>query len=328
LKFLIIQTAFIGDAILATALAEKLHAHFPDAQIDLVVRKGNESLFDSHPYLRKVFVWNKKENKLRNLISLTKRVREERYEHVINLQRFASSGFITAFSGSGDKRGFAKNPLSFLFTKKFAHEIGNGKHETERNQLLIADLTDIHAALPKLYPSPENFESVAQYKKKSYICIAPTSVWFTKQFPREKWVELCDQLTPGMEIFLLGAPGDRAACEWIIQNTKNKNVVNLSGKLSFLESAALMKDAKMNYVNDSAPMHIASAVDAPTTAIFCSTVPAFGFGPLASGALIIETALPLKCRPCGLHGHKVCPLGHFECATSIEIDRLCSAAAD
>ena len=50
-KFLVIQTAFLGDAVLATALLEKLHAFFPDAAIDLVIREGNEGLFEGHPFL-------------------------------------------------------------------------------------------------------------------------------------------------------------------------------------------------------------------------------------------------------------------------------------
>ncbi|MGZ4057095.1 MAG: glycosyltransferase family 9 protein, partial [Bacteroidia bacterium] len=84
----------------------------------------------------------------------------------------------------------------------------------------------------------------------------------------------------------------------------------------------LIKDAQMNYVNDSGPMHIASAMNAKTTAIFCSTVPAFGFGPLSDDAKIVETKLQLDCRPCGLHGHKECPKGHFKCALTIETEEL------
>ena len=62
-KFLIIQTAFIGDVVLATIIIEKLHSNFPDAQIDFLLRKGNEGLLQNHPYLNEVLIWNKKENK-------------------------------------------------------------------------------------------------------------------------------------------------------------------------------------------------------------------------------------------------------------------------
>ena len=230
--------------------------------------------------------------------------------------------FIAGFSGAKEIIGFDKNPLSFLFSKKMKHEIGTGIHEVERNQLLIQHLTDKSFAKPKLYPTATNFESIKKYKTNSFVCLAPTSVWFTKQYPKEKWIELCDQLPKELTIYLLGAPNDDKACEEIKSSSKNANIVNLAGKLSFLESAALMKDAAMNYVNDSAPMHIASAMNAKTTAIYCSTVPAFGFGPLAENAKIIETIEKLTCRPCGLHGHKACPEGHFKCAFSIETSEL------
>jgi heptosyltransferase-2 len=78
----------------------------------------------------------------------------------------------------------------------------------------------------------------------------------------------------------------------------------------------------MNYVNDSAPMHLASALAAPTSAVFCSTVPGFGFGPLAGGAYVVEREAPLYCRPCGLHGYRACPQGHFKCANDIQVARL------
>jgi ADP-heptose:LPS heptosyltransferase len=83
-----------------------------------------------------------------------------------------------------------------------------------------------------------------------------------------------------------------------------------------------MKDAEMNFVNDSAPMHLASAVNAATTAIFCSTIPEFGFGPLADNSAIVQTSEKLDCRPCGLHGFDQCPKKHFKCAITIDKDYL------
>ena len=97
---------------------------------------------------------------------------------------------------------------------------------------------------------------------------------------------------------------------------------NLSASTSFLASAALMQHAKMNYVNDSAPLHITSAMNAPVTAYFCSTEPAFGFGPLSSNSKVVETKENLNCRPCGLHGFKKCPEKHFKCANNILIQDI------
>jgi heptosyltransferase-2 len=321
-RFLLIQTAFIGDVILATGLIGKLKEHFPDAAIDFMVRKGNEGVLQEHPELRKLWIWDKKGGKYRHLLQLVGQLRREKYDYVINLQRFATTGLVTVLSGGRQTVGFDKNPFSRFFNKRIPHRIGDSRHEVERNHDLILHLTDPAAARPKVYPSDKDYESVSAYKVQPYICIAPTSVWFTKQFPAEKWVELIGQIPPGYRIYLLGAPVDRGTCEDIWAAAGREGVINLAGQLSLLASAALMQDARMNYVNDSAPMHLASATNAPTCAVFCSTVPGFGFGPLADGANVVERQEPLYCRPCGLHGYRACPEGHFKCARDISVYQL------
>lgn len=326
-KILIIQTAFIGDVVLATGIVEKLYSFFPDAQIDFLLRKGNEGLLKDHPFLHNVWVWDKKNRKNKNLLRTILKIRTEKYTHVINLQRFFSSGLVTYFSGAAYKAGFDKNPFSFCFTKKVKHVISEPYtipviHETDRNHTLITDLTDEKKALPKLYPAQQDFDKTASLKANPYICIAPSSVWFTKQFPKEKWSELINVLPAEYIIYLLGALDDEAIANEIVAQNSRVNVVSLCGKLSFLESAALMKDAVMNYVNDSAPLHFASAMNAPVTVVYCSTVPAFGFGPLSEKSRTVEIRERLSCRPCGLHGHRACPQGHFKCAEEITNEQL------
>ena len=324
MQFLVIQTAFLGDVILATSVAEKLHQHFPDSQIDFLLRKGNESILENHPFIHSVLVLDKTKNKLNNLFKISSRVKKEKYDCIVNLHRFGSSGFITWRSGAKEKIGFDKNSFSFCYTRKFKHEIGNGKHETERNHQLISSFTDNTVAKPKLYPSEKDLNEARKYKTGDFICIAPTSVWFTKQFPIEKWAELINSLDEKTIVYLIGAKNDFGLCEEIKRKTSKRKhqTENLAGKLSILQTAALMKDAQMNYVNDSAPMHIASAMNAPVTAIFCSTIPAFGFGPLSEKSKVVETKEKLDCRPCGLHGHKICPKGHFKCAYTIDVKEI------
>lgn len=322
-KILVIQTAFIGDVILATPVVEALHRQFPEAAIDFLLRKGNEGLLVGHPYIRRVIVWNKKEEKLKNQLRIIRALRKEHYDVAINLQRFLSTGIFTAFSGANVRIGFKKNPLSRFFTHQIDHEIGTGKHEVERNLELLKPITGNKEweKRPVLYPSDKDFAAVEKFKTGRYVCMAPTSVWFTKQWPAEKWEELIETIASDTKVYLLGGPPDTQACESIASKFPTK-VESLAGKLNFLESAALMKNAAMNYVNDSAPMHIASAMNAPTTAIFCSTVPNFGFGPLSDSSRVVEVTEPLPCRPCGLHGYKACPEGHFKCALNISIKQV------
>jgi len=319
-KILIIQTAFIGDVVLATSVAEKLHFYFPAAQIDFLVRKGNESLLENNPCLHEVLVWNKKKNKNKNLFALLKKIRRTKYDKVINLQRYFSTGLLTAFSGAQQTIGFDKNPLSFLFSKKIRHRFNlkQSAHEVERYNDMIKDFTDNIITKPVLYPSPTDVDFIRHYTLHPFVTMTPSSVWFTKKYPIQKWIDLINSFNPLYTIYLLGGKEDVAESEMIQSLANNKNVIILAGKLSFLQSAALMKYAAMNYVNDSAPLHFASAVNAPVTAIFCSTVPSFGFTPLSDKSFIVETKEPLTCRPCGLHGYKACPLGHFKCAHTIE----------
>lgn len=324
-RFLIIQTAFIGDVVLATVLIEKLHRHFPDAEIDFLLRKGNESLLSGHPLLKDVLVWDKERNKYKHLYSLLLEIRKRKYNAVINLQRFAATGLLTAFSGASRRIGFDKNPLSFLFTKKVPHLNGTAQqpvHEVERNLDLVKSFTDFEPEMPRLYPSDDDFQAVAPLKRLAYVCIAPTSVWFTKQFPLEKWIEFIQLLPVKLPVYLLGGPDDKAACRQMMQLTGRQSVQDLCGRLSLLESAALMKDAVMNYVNDSAPMHLCSAMNAPVTAVYCSTIPAFGYGPLSDRSHIVEMPDELYCRPCGLHGYRECPEQHFRCAHEIDAMQL------
>ncbi len=326
-KFLVIQTAFTGDVVLATSIVEKIHQFYPDAQIDFLLRKGNEGLLHGHPYITNLLVWNKQDKKHINLVKMALRVRREKYTHIINPHRFFTSGFICFTSGAGYTAGYDKNPFSFSFTKKVPHIISPPRSEkftteTGRYQLLLEDITDSIPALPKLHPSEADFKFVEQYKTKPFIAIAPSSVWFTKRYPIDRWVELIGLLPEKDTIYILGGVPDAGIGEEILGKIKRDNVINLCGSLNYLKSAALMQDAEMNYANDSAPLHFASAMDAPVTGVFCSTITSFGFGPQSRDSKIVEVDYDLYCKPCGLHGRKSCPEGHFKCATDIKNEQL------
>ena len=316
-RILVIQTAFLGDVILATPVFSELKRLFPEAKIDALVKAGNESLLESHLSLNEVLVFSKKDGKWKSLIALIRSIRKRKYDVVINLHRFGSSGIITVLSGANETRGFAKNPFSIFFTNRFSHEIGDGTHEVERNLSLIHDIGAAKRVRPSLFPTPEDFSVVKSYQEDAYAVVAPASVWFTKQLPKEQWIKLINHLNS--KVYLIGGPTDEQLCNEIVERLPKSDVVNLAGKLTLMQSAALISSAQRTYVNDSGPLHIASAMNAPVTAFFCSTVPEFGFGPLSDDAKIIQIQEKLECRPCGLHGHAACPKGHFKCGSEISV---------
>jgi lipopolysaccharide heptosyltransferase II len=317
-KILVIQTAFIGDVILATPVISELNRLYPQAEIDVYVKKGCENLLEHTPYINQIYVLDKAKGKLKGLYKILKAVREKRYDLVVNLHRFGSSGLVAGFSRAKLIYGFDKNPFAFRFTKKFPHVIGDGRHEVERNLSLIQEFGALSSKRPELFPSDSDLKKVSKYQGDNYYCLAPASVWYTKQLPEEKWCELIELLKDKGRVYLIGGPNDFDLCERIVRFKLLENVINLAGKLSLMESAALIQGAKRVFVNDSGPLHIASSVNTPVTAFFCSTSPKFGFGPLSEDALIVENEM--DCKPCGLHGHKECPKVHFNCGQSININ--------
>lgn len=307
----------MGDVILCTPVISELSRIYPEAKIDVVVRKGNESLLSNNPCINQLFIWNKKEGKYRSLVKTIKQLRQNRYDEVINLQRYSSSAIMTFFTKSKMKIGFSSAAMRWVYHKVVPHSLSSGKHEVSRNLSTIQHHGAKDVVRPELFPSKADFEFVQNYKNQPYYCLAPASVWFTKQLPKEKWIELLTLLETTGKVYLLGGPDDLLLCDEIAN--EKASVAVLAGKLNLLQSAALMRDAKMNYVNDSGPLHIASAMNAPVRAFFCSTVPDFGFGPLSDDSAVIQTSENLSCKPCGNHGFRACSKGHFKCGYQINV---------
>jgi heptosyltransferase-2 len=326
---LVIQTAFIGDTILASSFLKTLQERYPDNPLHFMLRKGNESVIQGLPFVHKVWVWDKGEGKVRSLWKLIRELRQYEFRAVFNIHRHFNSGLVSALMRSKVKIGFRQNPLSWFYSHRVNHRIphnvaGRDWHEVQRNlQLLQAfepnfpmpfQLADFRPVLPI---AQKHRDKVAVYKAKPFVVVAPASVWFTKQWEESSYTQLVKELALRFQVYLIGGPGDKELCERVKGAT---SAVNLCGQLNLLDSAALMEGAERVFVNDSGPLHLASSVNAKTTAFFCATIPAFGYGPLAQGAIVLESPEKLDCRPCGLHGHTSCPQGHFKCAKNVTVE--------
>ncbi len=177
---------------------------------------------------------------------------------------------------------------------------------------------------PRLFPSFHDRKKVALFLTENgiqhinqLIAVAPGSVWNTKRWSKESFVELIDKLTAkGFHVILIGGSDDVELCKQIYLSVPSKNVYSAAGKFTFLQSAELIRRCRLLVSNDSAPMHIACAVKTPVVAIFGATAPQFGFAPFGEHNAIVET-LGLSCRPCSIHGTDKCPIGTFECMKRI-----------
>lgn len=325
-KVLIIQTAFLGDAILVTSLLEKIRNESPHAQIHLLVRKGHEGIFGAYTYPNLVRVWaHDKQNKWTSWLYLRRSLVREKFDRVVVVQRFFGMGLLSLLVGAKQVVGFDKNPMSFLFTKKVKHIFGSGQHEIERNTALLEPW--LGPKLFKPFLNPPAISLPHSLIAKHYICISPGSVWETKRFPVANWVEFIRLLPKNQAIVLMGSSDERYLSEEIEAAFKEDQrfIYNQAGQHALLASTYIYQQSSLSFVNDSGPLHLCSAVNVPTVAVYCSTIPAFGFGPLSEQNRIVELSENIACRPCGDHGKKSCPLGHFNCAHQIDVQLLLKA---
>jgi heptosyltransferase-2 len=334
-RVLFIQTAFIGDAVLLSSAIRAWKQHRPQDNCEVCVRAGNETLFAHHPDVEAVHFWAKSSpGRNRRLLALARSLRQRRFDVVFNVHRHLSSGILTAATGARTRIGYATHPLGLAFTHRVPHTIGDGRHEVARmlDLLHAADptLSTESPPRPALTPGPDDLTQAEQclagtpHATTPFVALAPASQWFTKQWPAARWRDLTTRLShAGIPVVLLGGPSDASLLAECAADAPDDLVLQ-AATLPLMASYALISRAAVVMSNDSAPLHFASGANVPTVALFCSTVPAFGFGPLAAQQVILQTETPLKCRPCGLHGHKTCPEGHFQCA-DIAVERAFAA---
>lgn len=319
-RLLVIQPAFLGDLILTLPLVGRLREAFPEAELHLLVRQGIEPLLYQHPWQLHLWTWDKS---WRSWWQLQRALGRYSWEGIFVVQRFFRMGLLGRSLPARWRITYDKNPLSFLYTYRVKHRFAAGLHETERVLALLKPL-GIPAALPPrpwLFPPAEAHEKVAPYTRKTpYLVVSPTSRWPTKEAPFALWYRFLEQVPKDFTLYLTGLSADRARLNPLTQ--AHPHCYNLAGQLSLPELTALVQRAYRTFTVDSALTHIASAVGCPTTTVFCATVPAFGFGPLAPDSTIVETAEALPCRPCGLHGSPTCPKKHFRCGHTLRPEVL------
>jgi heptosyltransferase-2 len=201
----------------------------------------------------------------------------------------------------------------------------------ERNLSLLAaisDGVDLNRS-PRLYPSEADREAATAVAKihgdAPCVCIAPGSVWATKRWTAAGFAELAADLGRDYLVVLIGGFADRVLCEEVRIRSGVSSCVNSAGRLSLTASAALIGMSALLVSNDSAPVHMASAMGTPVVAIFGATTPELGFAPFGVPGGIVQLE-GLDCRPCGAHGGRHCPIGTFECMRELASSSVISAA--
>ena len=322
-KILVIQTAFLGDAILTLPMIQKLHEIYPSNEIDVLAIPSTMEIFSASPYIHEVLVLDKK-GKEKSVLALFKyaaRLGEKSYTRIISPHRSLRTSLIVMQSGVKETTGFDIASFKHVYKNIVAYK--SHHHEVQRNLDLIGFnySGDGWKILPEVNIAESAREKVEQFldaHKIDYplIAVAPGSVWNTKKYPEEYFIEIIKYLSgTGNPVVLVGGKSENELCGNIAEKFPG-TVYSAAGKLSVIETIFLMKKSLLLISNDSAPVHMGMCADIPVLALYCSTVPDFGFYPYNYKSSYLSYS-DLKCKPCGIHGYKECPLTHFECGKKL-----------
>jgi len=318
-RILFIQTAFLGDAILALPAIQKLKELNPDSQINVLCIPETEEIFSASPSINKVIVIDKKgqHKSLFKTYKFIKQIKVNNYTKIYSLHRSLRTALIIMLLEVRETYGFDISSLMHVYKNLVKYELS--KHEVQRNLDLIGFNYDQESwkILPEISFLAETKSKINSFLSDNglingFIAIAPGSVWNTKKYPAEYFEELIKHFIDENEkVVLIGSKKDSEDCSVIVSKFNDK-VYDASGKFTVIESIELLKRAKFLISNDSAPTHMAMCADIKTLTIYCSTIPEFGFYPYNKKSSYISLN-ELKCKPCGIHGYHSCPIKTFDC---------------
>ncbi|OGR92453.1 MAG: lipopolysaccharide heptosyltransferase II, partial [Elusimicrobia bacterium RIFCSPLOWO2_01_FULL_59_12] len=337
-KILVIQTAFLGDAVLTLPFLNALRDQQPGVPVTVLCTPEIEEIFKNHPAVAERVLFDKRGHD-RGVASLFRIARELRAQHfsvVFLPHRSFKSAWVAWLAGIPRRIGFSSSQGRWLLTDVVPFRWGT--HDADRNLSLLNTIGAPNGRRPTnneflLQPPPASQERVKDRLRAAgvgpedrLLGINACSVWPTKRWLAEGFAAVADRAVRelGVKVIFFGGPADADAVNEVVRGMREA-ALNWAGETSLRELIAAVSRCSVFLTNDSGPLHVAVACRVPTVAVFGPTTKELGFFPYGPGHLVVEKDLP--CRPCGLHGAKRCPLGHFRCMTTIAPEDVFAAVA-
>ncbi len=330
-RILVAQTGYLGDVVLTTGLLAALRSRFPGAEIAAMVTPAASGLLAGHPAVDRVLIDDKR-GRNRSLVGLVRTavsLRREQFSIALAAHKSPRTALLLAAAGIPFRVGFRLWPQALLYSERVEYDtsrhyacrqlallrpFGVGEAESEKVRLSVAISEESRGEAGRI------LEGLALPFGAPLVGICPGSAWATKRWPAERYGELVRELEArGFCCIIFGAREDQGVARQVMQSAGG-NGRDLTGRTSIDIFTALLERMEVVVTNDSSPMHLASALQLPLVAIFCSTVPSQGYGPLSPAAVVVEQML--ECRPCGRHGSMRCPLGTDACRVSVEVRQV------
>jgi len=311
-RILVIGLSNIGDAILTTPVIETLRRHFPQAQLAVLIGPRAFSVFKNDRRVDKRIIYDKTIC-WKNKLGLVNRLRQDRYDLVVDLRYTAFSMFLGARYNSAV---FAKPPRVLT-------------HMRDRHLWKLKSLgldTDTTTGLSVQFSEDERDKINQMFKKwqikdgQIVVAVAPGARNMTKRWEKQGYKQLIEKLIREYRarIIMVGDEQDKLLIDEISSQLKPAPL-NACGKTSIGELAFLLTKCKLLVSNDSAPMHLAWAVNTPVVSIFGPS-DCRKYAPGGRQDIVIRKKL--DCSPCE---ESLCPKGTRECMKLINPDEVFAA---
>lgn len=321
-KILVMRFSSLGDLVLITPLLKALRMGFPASEIHMACKEMYVEIFTENKNIDRLFILRK--GGLKDFLKLHSKLRRERYTVIIDAHNVIRSNLLLHTLRARTKLQIRKDQSrkTLLIERKL--------NMYERIEPLVTRYMELAGRLgiqrieepvTELFVPEPAFAKIneaiigAGFGGRRLVAIAPGASWETKRWPAGHFESLISGLsTLETGIILLGGSEETALNEGIAVRS-SRALLNFTGRLSIIETAAALMKCSVLVTNDSAPLHIAEAVGTPVVALFGPTVEEFGYFPLLEESVALE--VQLACRPCSRNGARPCPLGTKECLTAI-----------
>ena len=317
MRFLIIRFSSLGDIILATSLVRAIHNSQPDAGIDFMTKPEYAPVFEN----------------IREVSSVITDIRaSDRYDYLIDLHGSIRSGFVSMISRAGKKYKYDKAAFErrlFLHTKRRTPKLDKNVIERYFDVFRQTGLIISSEASPFLSLTSEEKAGASRSTGGSeYIVVAPFAKWPMKEWGVDNTVGFIKRMIRDEKkrIVLVGGLADIEKSRRLAGEigVLGKNMLNLTGQTGLRELFAVIGGADLAVTMDSAALHIAYALNRPAIALFGPTVREFGFQFSGSGIYYLQK--DMKCRPCSLHGEKMCRFKDKACLGLISPEEVVDLA--
>ncbi|MBI3021887.1 MAG: glycosyltransferase family 9 protein [Candidatus Omnitrophica bacterium] len=300
---LFLRTDRLGETLLNLPAIAALKQFLPNASLALLVHPDLQVLMSSFPIIDHVIPYPQDAHRAWwiRAYQVGCLLRSHRFDIAVVSNPMKELHLAARLAGIPVRVGYNRK-WGWLLTHRLEDRKALGeRHEAEYNLDLVRRL-GFQTSTPQ-WPVPhlereqlevlQLLEQQGIQQSEPFIAVHPWTSNPLKEWPATRFAALIQQVGERvpLSVVVIGGPEHRHQADAIIPPALP--VVNLVGRLTLNQLAALLARARLLVSNDSGPVHLAVAVKTKTLVLFGASSPATGprrWGPWGEGHAVIWKA--------------------------------------